>query len=425
MNSFQCPREPYSREVAAAPPVENWTRGLAELAVQIGANVVPGQDVVVFAMDVEYAPQARAIAEEAYRAGAHYVSVFYWDQHVKRSRLLHAPADSLTDTPSWWDRHIEECIEKRSAHIVVWGDPTPDLLDDVDPVRAGVDHMPLTGPMFAMVSGGEVNWTIVPGIAPGIAERVLGAPDVVAYRELLAPILRLDADDPVAAWRSHLEKLRARAEALAAANLRALHFHDGAGTDLRVGLLRGARWMSGGITTNWGRKTVANMPTEEVFTTPDNRLADGSVVATRPFQLVGGAMIEGARLRFEEGRLVEIEADRNVDALRAYLGSDEGAGRLGEVALVDGDSPVGRSGRIFNDILIDENATCHIALGNAYAFTVPDLPPDAEGRAERGFNTSGIHQDLMIGGPQVAVDGIDEAGNAVPILRDDRWVLTG
>src|SRR5262249_42930322 len=133
--------------------------------------------------------------------------------------------------------------------------------------------------------------------------------------------------------------------------------------------------------------------------------------------------IEGARLRFEDGRVVEAEADRNVDALRAHLATDEGASRLGEVALVDGSSPVGRSGRVFNDILLDENATCHIALGSAYAFTVPDLPEDPKARASLGFNTSGVHQDLMIGGPHVAVDAIDGAGNTVPILRDDLWVF--
>jgi aminopeptidase len=274
-----------------------------------------------------------------------------------------------------------------------------------------------------VVGSGEVNWTFVPAASPGVARRVLGRPDVEAYEEVLAPILRLDAADPVEAWRRHVETLHERSAALQAAGLTALHFSDGAGTDLRVGLLRDARWLSAGLTTNWGRETVVNMPSEEVFTTPDNRVAEGTVVATRPFQLLGGATIEGARLRFEGGRVVEAEADRNADALRAHLATDEGASRLGEVALVDGSSPVGRSGRVFNDVLLDENATCHIALGSAYAFTVPDLPEDPEARAALGFNTSGIHQDLMIGGPQVAVDGIDDDGNTVPILRDDVWVL--
>ena len=143
--------------MAAGSGLEEWTQGLAQLAVRVGANVAPGQDVVVWAFDVEHAPLARAIADEAYRAGAHFVSVFYWDQHVKRSRLLHAAEESLEDTPSWWDRHIDECIEKRSAYIVVWGDPASDLLDDVDPGRAAKDHMPMTGAAFAMVGGGEVN----------------------------------------------------------------------------------------------------------------------------------------------------------------------------------------------------------------------------------------------------------------------------
>src|SRR5215471_1866712 len=372
---------------------EGWTRGLARLAVQVGANVAPGQDVIVLALDVEHAPLARAIADEAYRAGANYVSVLYWDQHVKRSRLLHAPEESLEDTPSWWDRLIRESLEKRSAQITIWGDPAPDLLDDVDPVRAGLDHMPMTGEAFAVVGSGEVNWTIVPAASPGVARRVLGRPDVEAYQEMLAPILRLDAADPADAWRRHMKTLHERSEALEAAGLAALHFHDGAGTDLRIGLLREAHWLSAGLTTNWGRETVVNMPSEEVFTTPDNRVAEGTVVATRTFQLLGGATIEGARLRFEGGRVVEAEADRNADALRAHLATDEGAARLGEVALVDGSSPVGRSGRVFNDVLLDENATCHIALGSAYAFTVPDLPQDPEARAALGFNTSGIHQD--------------------------------
>jgi aminopeptidase len=239
---------------------------------------------------------------------------------------------------------------------------------------------------------------------------------------VLAPILRLDADDPEQAWRRHVVRLRERAAALDGREFVALHFH-GAGTDFRLGLMQGARWFSGAITTNWGGEMIANMPTEEVFTTPDNRVADGTVVATRPFQLLGGVIVDGLRLRFERGRVVGLEAQANADAMRSFLQADDGAVRLGEVALVDGTSPVGRSGRVFHDVLLDENAACHIALGNGYPFTVPDLPPDPGERAARGFNLSSIHQDLMIGGPEIAVDGINGAGAATPILRNDVWVL--
>jgi aminopeptidase len=401
---------------------EQRTKALARLAVELGANVAPGQDVVVLALDVEHAALARQIAEAAYQVGAHYVSVLYWDQHVKRSRLLHADEESLDYTPGWWDRHIEECLERRGASIVVWGDPNPDLLAEIDPTRTGRDSMPLTGALQAMHSSGEVNWTVVPGPSSGMARRLLGTGDVDALWEVYAPILRLDAEDPVAAWREHVARLRARAETLSARGFEALRF-QGPGTDLTLGLMRGAIWIAAGIETTWGREMIANMPTEEVFTTPDNRVAEGTVAATRPFQLIGGPTVEGLRLRFEGGRVVEVDADRNVDAVRARLRTDDGAVRLGEVALVDGTSPIGRSGRVFNDILFDENATCHIALGNSYSFTVPDLPSDPMARAERGFNASTIHQDLMIGGPAVAVDGLDAAGNATPILREDVWVL--
>jgi aminopeptidase len=399
------------------------TASLAELAVRVGANVAPGQDVVVLAFALEHAPLARAVADAAYRAGAHYVTVLYWDQHVKHSRLRHADAESLSFTPAWWDRHIEEAIERRSAYIILSGDPEPDLLADIDPQRAGADHMPLTGALHAMVGGGEVNWTFVPAPSSAAAARILGTDDVDALWEVMTPILRLDSDDPAAAWQRHIERLEKRAQALAGAEFVGLRFHGG-GTDLEVGLMEGAHWLSGGITTSWGRRTVVNMPTEEVFTTPDNRHARGTVVATRPFQIIGGVTVEGLRLRFEDGRVAEVEADRNAETFRSYLASDAGAPRLGEVALVDGASPVGQSGLVFNHILLDENATCHIALGNAYPFTVPDLPDDPQQRATRGFNLSDIHQDIMIGGPEVAVDGIDHEGGATPILRDDVWVLS-
>ncbi len=335
--------------------------------------------------------------------------------------MLHGDPESL-GYAGWWDRHIEELIERRGAHIVLWGDPHIDLLDDIDPARAGHDTMPLTGATHAMHGGGEVNWTFVPAPTSAAAERIVGTEDVDALWEVLTPILRLDADDPEDAWRRHMDRLAARAAALNERSFAGLRFH-GPGTDLKVGLMDRARWFCARFDTTWGRPMIANMPTEEVFTTPDNRIAEGMVTATRPIPLLGGATMEGLRLRFEDGRVVSVDADRNADALRSVLGSDPGAARLGEVALVDGTSPVGRSGRVFSDILLDENATCHIALGNGYPFTVLDLPGDAGGRAERGFNVSGIHQDMMIGGPEIAVDGLDAAGSATPILRDDVWVL--
>jgi aminopeptidase len=313
------------------------TSSLAELAVRVGANVAPGQDVVVLAFALEHAPLARAVADAAYRAGAHYVTVLYWDQHVKRSRLRHADAESLGFIPAWWDRHIEEAIGRRSAYIILWGDPEPDLLADIDPRRAGADHMPLTGALHAMVGGGEVNWTFVPAPSSGAAARILGTDDVDALWEVMTPILRLDGDDPPAAWQRHIERLEKRAQALAGAEFVRLRFHGG-GTDLEVGLMEGAHWLSGGITTSWGRRTVVNMPTEEVFTTPDNRHARGTVVATRPLRIIGGVTVEGLRLRFEDGRVAEVEADRNAETFRSYLASDAGAARLGEVALVDGAS---------------------------------------------------------------------------------------
>lgn len=369
------------------------TSGLARLAVHLGANVAPGRDVVVLAFDIEHA----ALAVATRRSG------------VARVR-------------GWWDRQIEELIERRGAQIVLWGDPHIDLLADIDPARAGHDTMPLTGATHAMHGGGEVNWTFVPAPTSAAAERIVGTEDVDALWEVLTPILRLDADDPEDAWRRHMDRLAARAAALNERSFAGLRFH-GPGTDLKVGLMDRARWFCARFDTTWGRPMIANMPTEEVFTTPDNRIAEGMVTATRPIPLLGGATMEGLRLRFEDGRVVSVDADRNADALRSVLGSDPGAARLGEVALVDGTSPVGRSGRVFSDILLDENATCHIALGNGYPFTVPDLPGDAGGRAERGFNVSGIHQDMMIGGPEIAVDGLDAAGSATPILRDDVWVL--
>ena len=395
---------------------------LAKLAVHVGADLQPGQDVVVAAWDPVQAPIVREIAEEAYASGARYVSPFYWDGTVKASRLRHAPAESLDFVPDWFTRVTTEATERHSAWISVMGDPDPGVFADVDQNRLGRDQMPYIPEIFDLISSRVVNWTVVPGPSPGWAERLFGEPNEDRLWETLAPILRMDADDPVQAWRAHVERLQERATALNERRFSAVRF-TGPGTDLTVGLIEGHRWLAGVFPTTWGPVPIANMPTEEVFTTPDRHRVDGAVRMTRPVLMTGGAIVEGLSLRFEKGRVVEVSADTNADAVRAQTALDEGASRLGEVALVDGSSPVGQSGILFGDILLDENAASHIAWGHAYESAVADLPDDADERERRGFNTSAVHQDAMIGGREVNVDGVAPDGTTVPILRDDVWVL--
>jgi len=290
------------------------------------------------------------------------------------------------------------------------GDPNRALLDDVDSERVASDHMPFTASFWGAVGRGEISWAFIPGPCSGLAKPMLGQPNLERLWELLTPMLRLDAEDPERAWGEHLARLQQRVDALERQNFVALRFRRG-GTDLTVGLLPGARWMSvGGMKTSWGTPMVVNLPSEEVFTTPDYRRTEGLVRMTRPINLIGGGQVEELMLRFEQGRAVRVDAARGAELVRAQMAVDPGAARLGEVALVDGSSPVGQTGMVFGDTLIDENATCHIAWGNAYAFTAPELPDDEEAQDALGFNRSAVHQDAMIGGPEIDVLGVDHDG---------------
>jgi aminopeptidase len=405
-----------------SPPPDERLRRLADLAVQVGANVAPGQVVEVGAL-LGHAPLVREIARSAYAAGARYVDFHYSDPHVKRQMIELASDEVLEQTPAWLAARARAHSEEHAAAIHITGDPEPELFADLDPERVARARMRALSEEYLRQSNERlVNWTIVPYPIAGWAQTVFGEPDVERLWEAVAASIRLDEDDPVAAWREHAERLKGRAAALNAVALDALRFR-GPGTDLTVGLLPESIWGGAEEETVWGRKHLPNMPTEEVFTAPDFRRTEGVVRSTRPLALLG-TIVRDLEIRFEGGRAVEVNASEGADVMRRRIETDEGAARLGEVALVDGDSRVGRTGVVFFDTLFDENATSHIALGDAI---VPNVR-GAEGLSAdelqaRGVNHSTIHDDFMIGGPEVEVTGVTRDGSEVSLIRDDAWVL--
>ncbi|MFL5963692.1 MAG: aminopeptidase [Gaiellaceae bacterium] len=386
----------------------------AELAVRVGANVQPGQLVDVVAR-VDHATVARAVAREAYKAGAAYVDVYYSDQHIRRALIEGAADELLSWTPPWLLERAVQVGEERAAVIALTGDAEPNLLADLPGDRVGKARMlELAEESNRQVNEQLNNWTVIGVPNAGWAQQMFGEPDLERLWKAVEFTVRLDEDDPVAAWRAHVARLGSRAKTLNELQVDTIHFR-GSGTDLRVGLLPESRWQGCESLTAGGIPYVANMPTEEVFTTPDLRRTEGFVRSTRPLVL-HGRIVKGLEVRFEGGRIVEVKAEEGADVIQGQLETDDTAAYLGEIALVDGTSRIGQTGLTFFDTLFDENTTCHVAYGGAYAETV-------EGGLIEGVNVSNVHTDFMVGGPEVEVDAVTRSGAVVPLLRDDVWQL--
>jgi aminopeptidase len=387
----------------------------AELAVRVGANVQPGQLVEVLGR-VEHAPVVRAVTRAAYAAGARYVDVFYTDQHVRRAMIENAAEDVLSWTPPWLLSRAKNVGVEKAAIVALTGEAEPELLADLPGERVGKARMmELAEENMRQIGAQLNNWCVIACPNEGWARSVFGEPDMDKLWEKVAYCVRLDEDDPVQAWRDHVARLERRVKTLDSLGIDALHF-VGPGTDLTVGLLVESRWKGGDSVTADGLHYVANMPTEEVFTTPAKLRTNGVVRSTRPLEL-NGQIVRDLVVTFEEGRISDVQASNGADVVRGQIQLDENAAYLGEVSLVDGTSRVGQTGIIFSDTLFDENATCHIAYGGGYTEALSD--PNAEGANIQ----STVHTDFMIGGPEVAVDALTRDGQTVPLLRDDVWQL--
>ncbi len=398
--------------------IDRYVSQLAQLAVRQGANVQPGQ-IVSLAGEPGKEALWRAIGEAAYAAGARFVDLSVFDVHLKRARALHADRDTLPYVPPWIGERVLALGDQRAARISLSGPVAPHLLDDVDPELLSLDRLPRVPESMRVVNDQTTNWTIVPCPTPAWATLVHPRLEPPAALELLweqiAHVCRLDEPDPVAAWDARLTELVRVSCALTDLRLDSVRFH-GPGTDLTIGLLPSSRWIAARFATVDGIVHQPNVPTEEVFTTPDPERVDGEVRSTKPL-FTSGTAVTGLRVRFERGRAVQVDADQGAEVVRGLVATDDGAARLGEVALVDREGRIGPLETVFFDTLLDENAASHIALGGGYHLGVGD-PADVE-----RINESAIHTDFMIGGDEVSVDGVRTGGETVALLRGGRWQI--
>lgn len=397
----------------------------AELILKVGLNLQPGQRLLVRA-PIEAAPLVRYVNSHAYDMGARLVETIYNDPRLQLIRFNHAPIDSFEEHTTWWVQAGLEYAEHGHAILSIVGSD-PDLLRDVEPERISTVRRTegrVGAPFSRLISADAINWCVVAYPATGWAAKVF--PDMPpgdqqeALWQQIARSVRLDTADPLAAWQAHSDHLATRTAYLNDKQFYALRF-TGPGTDLTIGLPLNHRWLGGTAPAANGITNIANMPTEEVFTAPHRKRVDGRVSATMPLNYSGN-LIENFGLVFKEGRVVDLWAERGEPLLRSLVETDEGAARLGEVALVPHSSPISQTGTLFYNTLFDENAASHIALGRAYRNCIDGCEGlDDEDFAALGGNSSQTHVDFMIGSAAIDIDGILDDGTAEPLMRAGEW----
>ena len=406
----------------------------AALAVKVALNVQPGQRLLIIGplaaggVSLDAAPLVRHIATAAYRAGSPLVEAIWGDDHLLLARFKTAARDSFSNYSAWLPKALEQHVEAGHAILSITAND-PDLLKGEPPERVSAVTQASARDVRAFrehISRNQTNWAVVAAASVGWAKRVFptsSAEDgVERLWEAIGTMCRLDQSDPVAAWEQHLAGLGARSEHLNRRRFSALKY-KGPGTDLTLGLPDGHLWVSGRTTSRNGIPFTANLPTEEVFSIAHKDRVDGVVRSSKPLSYAG-TLIEGFSLTFEKGRVVSMTADRNGDMLQWLLDTDDGARRLGEVALVPHSSPISQSGLLFYNTLFDENAASHVALGNAYKFTMTGGNDMSQEEFEQaGGNRSAVHVDFMIGSGELDVDGVHRGGATEPLMRKGEWVV--
>jgi aminopeptidase len=407
-------------------------RVYSELIVKVGINLRAGQRLLIIGplanggASLEAAPLIRQIVIAAYRAGAPLVEVLWGDEELLLARFEHAPSESFALFSDWLPRALVEHVEHDHAVLSVYAND-PDQLKDQNPERITAVQQATARAVRQFrehISRNQINWTVVAAAGTRWAAKVFPnlTPDVQVPRlwDAIGTLCRLDRPDPIAAWEHHLASLASRRDFLNARRYTALKY-SGPGTSLTLGLPDGHVWVAGRSFSQSGVEFAPNLPTEEVFTIAHKDRVEGTVRATKPLSY-GGTLIEGFTLRFEQGRIVNLAADRGHDVLRQLVDTDDGAGRLGEVALVPHSSPISQSGLLFYNTLFDENAASHVALGSAYKFTLDGGETmDDQTFARAGGNRSAVHVDFMIGSGALDIDGVLPGGAVEPLMRGGEW----